>query len=118
MTEHVIRWWEAEDGKIFTDDMECIDYELNLAYKKSGVQFYIGDKKVDEIITEKDRTYNEITDIFIDRSKEEENSEFNFYVQHYYGWSLIEDAINGSGTHYKFAEGDIVDCMSKIVEVK
>lgn len=118
MTEHVIRWWEAEDGKMFQNDMDCMAYELNLAYKKSGVKFYIGDKRVDTIETENDKTYNEITDIYIDRSKEEENREFCFLVRHYYGWSLIEAAIEGNGTHYEFIEGDGIMCTVNIVEAK
>ena len=106
MTEHVVTWFESEDGKIFKDEMECIDYELNLLYEKSGVRIWVGDEKVDKIITEDDKTYNDFTDIYIDRSKEYENAKFGKFVYDNYGWLYIPEAIEGDGTHYRFNESD------------
>ena len=102
MKEHTISWFESDDGKIFMDEMECYNYELNVLYRKSGVVFYIRDKRVDSIDTEDDRTYNDMTDIFIDRSKTEENEAFYKFMHDNYGWCLVEEALEGTGSHYRF----------------
>ena len=87
MTEHSITWYESTDGMIFKDEDKCIEYELNLLYKRSGVGFYIGDTRVNWItVDENDSIYNAMTDIFIDRSKTEENEAFYNFVHDYFGW--------------------------------
>lgn len=115
MTEHSITWYESEDGKIFVDEMECLDHELNLLYKKSGFTFYVGESKVKEIETEDDKTYNEMTDIYIDRSKKEENDKFIDLLHYNYGWCYIDEAYYESdGTHYKFIESAYETALIKV----
>ena len=102
MKEHTISWYEATDGKLFENEMEAYDHELNVLYKMSGVIFYIGGNKVDRIETSDEKTYNEITDIYIDRSKAKENEAFYKFLNENYGWNDIEEALEGMGTHYRF----------------
>lgn len=45
MTEHTIIWYEAFDGKMFKDDLDCMEHELDELYKKSGVRMYADGKK-------------------------------------------------------------------------
>lgn len=116
MIEHVVRWYEAEDGNVFTDDIECLVYEVNLLYQKSGVKLYKGDKRIDAIDIEDDRTYNEVSDIFIDRSKADKNEDFREALYQLCGWCLIDEALLGSGKHYRFIDSSA--CKTDVVEVK
>ncbi len=104
MREHTISWYESNDGKIFQDASECCEYELNLIYKNSGIDFYIGKEKIQKIDTKDDNAYNEMTDIIIDRSKAEENKTFVDFLYSNYGWCFIKEAFEGDGTHYRFSE--------------
>lgn len=104
MIEHHAVWYESYDGQIFSNAYECYDYELNKRYHESGVTLYIGDKAVNYIITNGDETYNEITDIYIDRSKQEENEAFYTCLADDFGYCLIADAIRGNGSHYRYVE--------------
>lgn len=115
MITHTVSWYESEDGQIFADWEDCLFHEVNVLYRKSGVRFFINDKEIEELIIEDDRSYNEMTDIFIDRTKEKENAEFLESVRYDLGWCLIGYAINGTGSHYRFVDSDYnVD----LVEVK
>lgn len=40
MTKHVIEWFTAFDGTLFMHQDDCMDYELNYLYHKSGYRFY------------------------------------------------------------------------------
>ena len=115
MTRHRIEWFESMDGQIFTDEMECYKHEMNVLYRKSGVVFYIGDQKIDEIETNEDKTYNEMTDIFIDRSKEEENKIFCEFIRYNAGWCYVDDALEGTGSHYRFSESPF-DPIQEVAE--
>lgn len=104
MTEHNISWYESMDGMIFQDEMECCEHELNILYNKSGVGFFINGELVEYINTKNDKTYNEITDIYIDRSKEKQNQEFYEYLHLNYGWCEVEEVLEGNEEHYHFFE--------------
>ena len=101
MKEHTISWYEADDGKIFTDEMECYEYELNLLYKKSGVSFYIGKERIEWLT---DDSYNDMTDVFIDRTKIDENRSFYQFIHDNYGWRYVEEVLEGPGSHYHFSD--------------
>lgn len=110
MITHTISWYESEDGEIFADFGECLAHDVNVLYKNSGVRFYIDDKLIENLIIEDSQSYNEMTDIFIDRSMEEANQAFLESVNHDLGWCLVEDAIEGEGSHYQFTErGDLME---------
>lgn len=113
MKEHNITWYESDDGKIFQDENECYEYELNLLYQKSGVDFYINKEKIQWIDTKEDNAYNDMTDIVIDRSKADENKSFLDFLHNNYGWCLIEEALEGNGTHYHFSESPFepIECI-------
>ena len=102
MITHTISWYESEDGEIFADFDECLAHDVNVLYKNSGVRFYIGDKLIENLIIEDSRSYNEMTDIFIDRSKKEANMAFLESVHYDLGWCLVQDAIEREGSHYQF----------------
>jgi len=99
MKEHSVTWYESEDGEIFTDEMECIDHELNVLYKKSGARFYKNGVLMDEL---NDDSYDEVTDISIDRSLAKENDALYHFIHVNYGWCYVEDALEDSGTFYHF----------------
>ena len=106
MKEHVSVWYESFDGKRFETDDECMTYELNNAYKKSGVQLYTEDMKLIENLKiyadDEGRDSYDCTEyVVIDRSKEEENRIFGNLVRQYCGWCLIEEAVKANGTKYK-----------------
>lgn len=106
MTEHVVIWYESKDGKRFDSELECAEYEINLLYKESGVRLYDeSDQLIDELYVESDDHRNSSYDlcsyVVIDRSKEKENSILKAALNEWYGWCLIEEAINGDGTKYK-----------------
>lgn len=108
MITHTVSWYESEDGEIFADFDECLEHDVNVLYKNSGVKFYIGDKLIENLTIEDDRSYNEMTDIFIDREKEEENQAFLESVHYDLGWCSVQDALEGEGSHYQFTEwGDV-----------
>ena len=110
MITHSVEWYESKDGQIFADKMDCMAHEVNLLYRESGVRFYIRDEEIQELIVKEDKSYNEMTDILIDRSKMEENKAFLWAVHDELGWGGVEDALNGNGTHYRFAEwGDLLE---------
>lgn len=105
MTEHTLTWYESVDGCIFKDKTECIEHELDILYHASGVRFYQGDIYIEHINTKDNYTYNyEISDIFINRSKEAENAAFYDFLHLNYGWCLVDEALEGTGTHYRFIE--------------
>ncbi len=99
--EHTISWYEASNGKIFTDEMECYNYELNLLYKNSGVSFYADKEKIEWLT---DESYNDMTDIMIDRSKAEENKALQQFLYENYGWCEVDKALDGTGSHYCFSD--------------
>lgn len=101
MKEHTISWYEADDGKIFLDEMECYEYELNLLYKKSGVSFFINRERIEWLT---DDSYNDMTDILIDRTKVNENRAFYQFVHDNYGWCYVEEALERPGAHYHFSD--------------
>lgn len=108
MITHTISWYESEDGEIFADFDECLANDVNALYKNSGVRFYIGDKLIEYLIIKDDQSYNEMTDIFIDRSMKEANQAFLESVRHDLGWYFVLVALEGEGSHYQFTEcGDI-----------
>ena len=116
MKEHISTWYESFDGKRFETEDECMTYELNNTYKKSGVQLYTeGMKLIEDLEIYADDegrdTYDCTEYIIIDRSKEKENKEFCELVHLYCGWCLIEEAIEAKGTKYKLE-------MTEIKEVK
>lgn len=112
MITHTISWYESEDGEIFVDFDECLAHDVNVLYKNSGVRFYIGDKLIENLTIEDDRSYNEMTDIFIDRSMKEANMAFLESVHHDLGWCGVQDAIEGKGSHYQFTEwGDLKEVI-------
>ena len=102
MIEHNITWYESMDGMIFQDEMECCDHELNILYNISGIRFFIDDKPVEHIETKNDKTYNEITDIYIDRSMTKENQEFYKYLHWNYGWCEVDEVLEGNESHHHF----------------
>lgn len=104
MITHTVSWYESEDGEIFADWEECLAHDVNVLYKNSGVRFYIGDKPIENLIIENDRSYNEMTDIFIDRSMKEANMAFLESVQYDLGWCSVQYAIEGEGSHYRFTK--------------
>ena len=108
--EHTISWYEASDGKIFTDEMECYNHELNLLYKNSGVSFYIGKEKIEWLT---DESYNDMTDILIDRSKAEENKALQQFLYKNYGWCEVDKAFDGTGFHYRFSDS-LFDPMQEV----
>ena len=114
MITHQLTWYESDDGKIFKDYEDCLLHEANFLYRKSGVRFYVGDKEVGKIIIDDDKTYNEITDIFINREKEEENKEFNELIRWDLGWLLIQSAIEGTGTHYQITDELGEDALKEV----
>lgn len=105
MREHTISWYEANDGRIFLDEMECCNYELNLLYKKSGVSFYIGKERIEWLT---DDSYNDMTDIFVDHTKAAENKALYDFLRDNYGWCYVEDVLERPGSslysHYRFSE--------------
>ena len=100
MITHHIEWYEAEDGEIFTDEMECLDHELQLLYQGSGCIFYIGRKPVKSIETDGDEIYNKMTGIRVDRSNPEKIAEFREFIHWTHGWSEIEDILDGDKEGY------------------
>ena len=106
MREHVVTWYESDDGKIFQDEMECVEYELNNLYHNSGVTFYCGRKKIKNIITKDDKTYVDLSAIRINREKAAENEAFRKYLYYNYGWCMVDEALEGDGTYYKFVEDE------------
>lgn len=117
MITHTVSWYESEDGQIFADDMECLAHDVNVLYKRSGVRFFIGKEEIENLIIEDDQSYNEMTDIFIDRSKEEENARFKESVQYDLGWCLVDEALEGTGSHYRFIPAQCGIC-DDVIEVK
>lgn len=110
MITHSVEWYESKDGQIFADEMDCMAHEVNLLYRESGVRFYIRDEEIQELIVKEDKSYNEMTDIFIDWSKMEENEAFLQAVRNELGWCGVEYALKGNGTHYQFTEcGDLLE---------
>lgn len=101
MTTHTVSWFESDDGKIFTDAIECMNHETQEKYRKSGIRFFIDNEEIENLLFDYDRSYNEMTDIYIDRTKEKENLEFDEAIKYGYGWSLVNEAIEGTGTHYR-----------------
>ena len=106
MKEHISSWYESFDGKRFESEDDCMTYELNELYKKSGVQLYTEDMRLIEnldIFGDDDGmdSYNCTEYVIIDRLKEKENREFCDLVHLYCGWCLIEEAIEAKGTKYK-----------------
>lgn len=114
MITHQLTWYESDDGLIFKEWEDCLKHEANVLYRKSGVRLYIGDQEIEELIIDDDRSYNEATDIFIDRSKVKENEDFNEFVRIDLGWCLINSAIEGGGKHYKFTDGFGEDAMKEV----
>jgi len=101
MKEHSITWYESVDGEIFTDKMECISHELNILYKNSGVRFYKNGVLISEL---NDNSYNEMTDIYINRGQARENDALCSFIHDNYGWCYVEDALEDFGTFYHFSE--------------
>ncbi len=116
MKEHISSWYESFDGKRFESEDDCMMYEVNEIYKKSGVRLYTkGMRLIENLnIFENDDgidSYDCTEYVVIDRSKEKENKEFCELVHLYCGWYLIEEAIEAKGTKYKLE-------MTEIKEVK
>jgi len=102
MKIHTITWYESIDSKLFTDEFECIMHDINILYKNSGVVFYKNKKKIEYL--EDDNTYNYMTDVYIDRDKAASNKRFRNAVEYGLGWSLVIEALDGDGTHYKLTD--------------
>ena len=53
MTKHVIEWFTAFDGTLFMHQDDCMNYELNYLYHKSGYRFYKDGKVLSKSENEK-----------------------------------------------------------------
>ena len=101
MIEHIeVTYW-AFDGTIFEDEMECLAYEMNLLYEKSGVRFtHKNGKEFKRIDIE--NSYDSAYGVKIDRSKDKENEIFISTAIKYCGWTLLDSIKSGSTTKYRF----------------
>ena len=115
MKTHSIEWYESDDGKIFTDEMECIEYEAKLLYNESGVRFYTIDWEPVDFITKNDWTYNNSYYIVIDRSKEKENKLLIDYLNDNYGWCLVNEAFNRNEDTFILKWDKVVPVESHLV---
>ena len=100
MKEHSIVWYESEDGKIFTDELECLAHDINVLYQKSGFKFYNGRKLIKEFKPVEDHfatsdSFSNATKMTIDRSKEKENEAFMSVYEYYGCCCFISDAYKG-----------------------
>lgn len=99
MKEHIKVTYEAFDGKMFNDQTECLDYELNELYKRSGIRFLYEDGSVAKTLDE--HSYNMADFIDIDRSKEKENKAFVDCVYDQFGWVLLREIYNDDHKKYR-----------------
>lgn len=114
MTENTVTTYEAFDGKEFDDFMECLSYETNELYQKSGIRFMTSETEVvDKIGSCPDDAYNEAEYIKIDRTKKEENFKFINYAIRDLGWSLFSDNdfMFGIGTMYRMERTRLVEIV-------
>ena len=114
MIEHVHCTYEAFDGKMFDDEDECLNYELNTLYKESGIRFItITPHIVEDLGSYPDDVYNMAMYVMIDRKKKEENERFVDCAIKYFGWALLEDLDLKSGRRRKYRME-----MDKLVEIE
>ena len=96
MKKHEVYWYESEDGKIFTDEDECMNHEAKILYGQSGVRFYKDDWSPIEFKTDNDYAYNNADCVVIDRTNEN-NKRFVDYMNDNFGWCLLKDAYDMDG---------------------
>ena len=102
MKKHIVIWYEAKDGKTFNSELDCMEYELNLLYKESGVRLYDeSNRLIEKLDVYHDSSYNLCKYITIDRTKENENRIFKEMLRYICGWILIEEAIDDNGAKYE-----------------
>ena len=110
MKKHTVIWYEAKDGKTFDSELDCMEYEVNLLYKESGVRLYDESNRLIEKldVCHDSIYYNLCKYITIDRTKEKENEIFKKAIDYVCGWILIEEAIDGDGKKYAIGWNEIM----------
>lgn len=100
MITHKKVTYESFDGKIFDDDLNCLNHELNESYERSGIRF-VNDDETAYMCNLTDDDYNNISYIVVDRTKKEENELFLKIAVEDFGWILLKDLLNGNERKYQ-----------------
>ena len=87
MKTHHIEWFEADDGKIFQDEMSCIDYEYQLLYTASGYRFY-KDGQMLKTVPSNLSAVSSFDYYTLDESNPKANKAFKDYSYHMYGYDF------------------------------
>lgn len=114
MKEIVTVKYEAFDGKIFDEEIACLEHELKKYYDDCGIRFLDADEEKMDFEPDMfniDYVYNTATYITIDREKEKENKLFVDYAVDIFGWILLKDLDLefGLGTIYKMDQNELAE---------
>lgn len=87
MIKHEVEWYESDDEKMFVDELDCMMYELNLLYQKSGIRFVYKNGRTIKNID--DASYDRAEFLIVDGTKKEENRKFIDRAYYVCGWAEL-----------------------------
>ena len=90
MKVHSVEYYESNDGRIFSDESDCMKYEFQKLYEASGYRFYKDGRKLD-IVPEDLSSVNSFDYYTLDVTKIKENRMFTKYGTHNYGYLFDSD---------------------------